>query len=538
MNSEEIKFENFRASDGMAGCVLIVDDDRALCKVYTRILEKNHYKVHLAHTLEDAKQLLSFRKFDTILADIFLGSEDGLKLLNNGVAHQADTPVIVITGEPSLKTATHALRLNAYDYLQKPISSHQLTHTVARAIELNNLRIEKKQIEKENQYYQRNLELMVAVKTANQKQAEQQIRDQNQFLTNIIESLTHPFMVIDANNYSTKIANSAARHSKIIQGCTCCHQLEHGADHPCPHDGDECVLKKVTAGKKSYHAERVHSNGAGEQHNYEVHAFPLFDQFGHVSQVIKYYIDITEKKRLETIAEAANLMDNLGYIFSGIRHEIGNPLNSVKMALSVLSKNLNNYDRTTIGEFINRSLTELLRVEYLLKALKNFSLFERPELESVNINKFMHNFLSLVQDDFEKKGIQITLNISTKANLIKIDHRVLHQVLLNLMTNSADALSNVEKPNIHILIIRESEWIQIQVIDNGCGISEEDMQNIFKPFFTSKPHGTGLGLVIVKKMVSKMFGSISIDSLKDKGTTVSIFFPEGDPGNDQNLACY
>jgi signal transduction histidine kinase len=282
--------------------------------------------------------------------------------------------------------------------------------------------------------------------------------------------------------------------------------------------------------KKAYHAERILSNEDGEQNNYEVHAFPLFDQSGHVSQVIKYYIDITEKKRLEAIAEAANLMDNLGYIFSGIRHEIGNPLNSVKMALSVLSKNLNHYDRKTMGEFINRSLSELLRVEYLLKALKNFSLFESPELESVNINQFMHGFLDLIQDDFEKKGIQITSDISTKTNLIEVDHRALHQVLLNLMTNSADALSKVKQPNIHISIICESEWIQIQVIDNGCGISKEDMHNIFKPFFTSKPHGTGLGLVIVKKMVSKMFGSITIESLKDKGTTVSIFFPTRSPG--------
>jgi signal transduction histidine kinase/DNA-binding response OmpR family regulator len=530
LNSEKFKSKNLRGSDNMISCVLIVDDDQSLCKAYTRILEKKHYEVHLAHTLEDAKQLLSCRKFDTVLADIFLGTEDGLSLLNEDLTHQTDTPVVVMTAEPSLQTATHALRLNAYDYLQKPISSHQLTHTVARAVELNNLRIEKKQIEKENQYYQRNLELMVAAKTANQKQAERKVREQNKFLTNILESLTYPFMVIDTDDYSIKIANSAARRSNIIHKCTGCRQLRNGKDHPCPHDGEACVPNEVIKSKKAYHAERILSNQDGEQHNYEVYAFPLFNQTGHVSQVIKYYIDITQKKRLETIAEAANLMDNLGYIFSGIRHEIGNPLNSVKMALSVLSKNLNQYDPKTMGEFINRSLSELLRVEYLLKALKNFSLFESPKLEPVNINQFMHNFLDLIQYDFEKKGIQITSDISIKTPLIKVDHRALHQVLLNLMTNSADALSNVKQPNIHISVIRESEWIQIQVMDNGCGISKEDMQNIFKPFFTSKSHGTGLGLVIVKKMVSKMFGSITIESLKDKGTTVSIFFPTRSPG--------
>ena len=91
------------------------------------------------------------------------------------------------------------------------------------------------------------------------------------------------------------------------------------------------------------HLEHVHEDENGNQSKEEVHAFPLFDDKGRVTQVIQYCIDITEKKRLEAVAEAANLMENLGFIFSGICHEIGNPINSIKMALSVLSNNLENY---------------------------------------------------------------------------------------------------------------------------------------------------------------------------------------------------
>jgi hypothetical protein len=76
------------------------------------------------------------------------------------------------------------------------------------------------------------------------------------------------------------------------------------------------------------------------------------------------------------------------------------------MALSVLDKNLDRYPRQTIREFVGRSLGELSRVEYLLKALKNFSMFETPQMEDVHLGTFMANFMSLVEEDFSRKGIQ------------------------------------------------------------------------------------------------------------------------------------
>ncbi len=84
-----------------------------------------------------------------------------------------------------------------------------------------------------------------------------------------------------------------------------------------------------------------------------------------------YLSDITEKMRLNAIAEAVNTMNNLGYIFSGIRHELGNPINSIKTTISVCKKNLQTYSKETISEFIDRVLSDITRVEILLKDLKN-----------------------------------------------------------------------------------------------------------------------------------------------------------------------
>jgi C4-dicarboxylate-specific signal transduction histidine kinase len=229
---------------------------------------------------------------------------------------------------------------------------------------------------------------------------------------------------------------------------------------------------------------------------------------------------------MEAVVEASNLANNLSYIFSGIRHEIGNPLNSIKMALSVLQKNLDSYDKETIGEFVDRSLTEVMRLEYLLKALKNYSLFETPDVQTVRIDKFMDNFIPLIKSDLEKKHIEIRTIFERRKMVAQVDARALHHVLLNLFINAADAVEDIEEPNITISVKRESPKIIIKVDDNGCGISKEGQANLFKPFLTTKPQGTGLGLVIVQKMLSSMDSSISINSTPKLGTTVTISLPE------------
>lgn len=237
--------------------------------------------------------------------------------------------------------------------------------------------------------------------------------------------------------------------------------------------------------------------------------------------------DITERKRMEAIVEATNLTENLGYIFSGIRHEIGNPVNSIKMALTVLQKHLDSYDKETIAEFTSRSLEEVARLEYLLKALRNYSLFEKPLVQDVELYEFMDNFIPLVKSDLESKGIEVRTKFVHEKLIALTDIRALHHVLLNLITNAADAVAGEEKPYITIAVKKGPSSIIIKVDDNGCGIANEDQVSIFTPFYTSKPQGTGLGLSIVKKMLTAMNSQISVESIEGFGTTATITLPEG-----------
>jgi signal transduction histidine kinase len=237
--------------------------------------------------------------------------------------------------------------------------------------------------------------------------------------------------------------------------------------------------------------------------------------------------DITEKRRLESIAEAVNSMENISYVFSGIRHELGNPINSIKMTLSVLKKNLNEYSTNAVERFVDRAMTEISRVEYLLQALKSFSIFESPNIQNINLQDFLIRLISLVQSDLRESGININKVIDPASEAIKADPRLLHQVMLNLITNASDALDNRENPGIIIRTKNINGNVGITVEDNGCGMSEEMQTNLFKPFYTTKSRGTGLGLMITLKMVTLMKGEMEIKSTKDVGTKVTVFFPEG-----------
>ncbi len=235
--------------------------------------------------------------------------------------------------------------------------------------------------------------------------------------------------------------------------------------------------------------------------------------------------DITEKSRLESIAQAANTMDNIGFIFSGIRHEIGNPLNSLKMALSVLKQSSENIPPKMLKEYIDRGLADIGRMEYLLKSLKTFTMYDHVDLKDMPLVEFMDKFISLVDRDFHSYGIRIKTEIPLDIALVRIDERALHQALLNIFNNAADALKDQRVPVISIRAEVCDQLVQLVIDDNGCGIFAEQLKYLFQPFNTSKPNGNGLGLVITRKLLAMMNSDIDIVSQSGQGTKVTIRLP-------------
>ncbi|MDA8087104.1 MAG: PAS domain S-box protein [Nitrospiraceae bacterium] len=306
--------------------------------------------------------------------------------------------------------------------------------------------------------------------------------------------------------------------------------------------GRSGILDMADPKVKLYLEERARSGKArgevtclrknGEKIPCEHSAAVFRDKSGN-TRVSVIFRDISEKKRLESIAEALNMMDNIGYVFSGIRHELGNPLNTTKFNLDILKRQYRTLPGEKIGDYIDRALEGVARIEFLLKSLKSFNLFEEVKSDCVSLRAFLDNFLAMAKADFLAKGIKIKSCLSPSAERAHMDERAFNHALLNVFSNAADALEGVPEPVITVKTSGLEDMILVTVEDNGPGMTGEQMRNLFKPFHTTKPKGTGLGLVIVKKMMSKMKGGIEVTCESGKGTVVSLFLPACTPPNGQ-----
>lgn len=250
------------------------------------------------------------------------------------------------------------------------------------------------------------------------------------------------------------------------------------------------------------------------------------DPGGEIANYVYIKHDVTEKKRLQSIAESVKTMESIGYVFSGLRHEIGNPINSLKMIYGVLRNRLDSLPADAVRSYLEQMMSEVARVEHLLRALKHFSLFQTQASQDLRVGDFLDNFLPLVKEDFDRKGIRINISVDRDAQGVRADPWALQQCLLNVLNNSADALKDRPDPVVSLSVSRQAGTVLIAVRDNGCGIPEKMMKNLYRPFSTTKEHGMGLGLVIVKKMLANMNGTIDVESTKDVGTVVTITVPE------------
>lgn len=299
-----------------------------------------------------------------------------------------------------------------------------------------------------------------------------------------------------------------------------------------PADGGEqpdwpAMLAAAAQGGQ-WHGERRSRHRDGSFYEEAVAVVPVRDGSSPVGSFCVIRRDQTEKKRLKAIAEAANLMENVGFVFSGVRHELANPLNSLKMALSVLRRQMDSLSREKIREFLDRSMGEISRMEYLLSALKNFNLLEEQRPAPLDLAAFAEKFTRLHEQDLRQKGIRLELRTEELGPLRALaDERALHQVLLNLLTNSVNALRKQPQPVIAITLARSKpRCIQLRFADNGCGISAQVRRQLFTPFFTTRINGTGLGLTLVKKMLTAMNGTVTMDGREGEGAWAVITLPE------------
>jgi PAS domain S-box-containing protein len=481
--------------------ILIVEDSEDDCLLVLRELRRGGYDpVHeRVETPEAMRSALVNRKWDIVVADFILPKFSGLAALALIKESGLDLPFIIVSGNIGEDTAVGAMRAGANDYILKG-NLKRLVPAVERELREAVVRRDRKRIE-----------------------------DERNRLSAAVESAAEAVVITEPSSGMIQYVN---RGFEQMTGYTReevlghnLHLLESGQQ------GDRFYqeLRESIERDGFWRGQMVSKKKDGTEYYEDCAISPVRGPSGEILNYLSLKRDITEKLRLESIAESVNAMNSIGYIFSGVRHEIGNPINSINMLLGILSSKLPHLSQEAIRDYLDRITGQISRVEFLLRSFKSFNMYETQEPQHLWVASFMELFLPLVRDDLEKKGITLDLKLDPGADRLYADPRALQQVLVNLITNAVDAFCERDHPMIALSVSALDGFVHIAVKDNGCGIAEDKMMDLFKPFYTTKASGTGLGLVIVKKMITRMNGTIAIESRKDIGTVVTISLPEGPP---------
>ena len=354
------------------------------------------------------------------------------------------------------------------------------------------------------------------------KLAEKQLKDKNAFLTDIIESLTHPFYVIDAGTCEVKLSNSAARLLGVKDSYTC-YQLTHRRDKPCTGDEDICPLEEVKRTKKPVTVEHVHYDSDGNPKNVEVHAYPIFDDEGNVTQMIEYSLDITERKKMERLKDE---------FVNTVSHELRNPIAIIKQSLYLLAGKEG--DRIA-GESIKTMeilKNNVSRLELLVNDILDYQKLTAGMAEFVKERQDLNKLVKQVADEMSplagEKGLELAAELAADVPELVFDKVRITQVLMNLLSN---AVKFTGAGRIKITVERCGGEVKVSVRDTGIGIRPEDMHLLFQSFTQirgkedGRYHGTGLGLVICKNIVEHHGGRIWAESEYGKGSTFSFTLP-------------
>ena len=215
-------------------------------------------------------------------------------------------------------------------------------------------------------------------------------------------------------------------------------------------------------------------------------------------------------------------------------HEINNPLTPIQLSAERIKKRFSASKGEDLNFITASTDTIVNQVEVLREMVNAFGKFaEQPKLkiERINIPKIIDEAIGLYSKDH--KAIQFSSKYTDKA-FIHGDQKKLRQILNNLLKNSIDALSDIEKPRITVatrdIQISNTAFLELSIEDNGIGFTEETVSKVFEPYVSTKPKGKGLGLAIVKNIVDEHQGHIAIKN-NQKGASVIITIPVNQPPN-------
>jgi len=246
------------------------------------------------------------------------------------------------------------------------------------------------------------------------------------------------------------------------------------------------------------------------------------DQVGHV-MILR---DITKSRRTALQTIESERLNALTLLAAGVAHEIGNPLNSLHIHLQLMERAVQKlYDgaKSELQQSIDVARSEVSRLDSIVTQFLRAIRPSRPQFHPENVNMLVEDAVRFFAPEIQDRDIVVEQELRSDLPLLQLDRDQMKQAFYNVIKNSLEAMKR--RGTLRILTDTDDTHVLITFVDTGGGMSAENLSRVFEPYFTTKPSGTGLGLLIVRRIVREHGGELSIESGKDKGLTLTIRLP-------------
>ena len=234
-------------------------------------------------------------------------------------------------------------------------------------------------------------------------------------------------------------------------------------------------------------------------------------------QTIVYIHDVTAERRRTEEELQSGAIKAVSDLAAGVAHEIGNPLNAIALSLQLVKR-----DPTDVGS-IDAGLAQLKRLDGIIRDFLTALRPRKPNLMPGSVADPLKRCLAVLKPQFEERQIAVTLDIPAALPNVALDADQMEQVFFNLLKNALEALK--DGGTIDITLDSDDQNVTIAFRDNGIGMDTEQFAHLFEPYRTTKEKGTGLGLMVSKRIVTEHGGTIAAESKIGEGTTFTIILP-------------
>jgi PAS domain S-box-containing protein len=213
---------------------------------------------------------------------------------------------------------------------------------------------------------------------------------------------------------------------------------------------------------------------------------------------------------------------------AGVAHELGNPLNSLTIHLQLIERKLKKLvdqaEAAKLAESLQVCQGEVQRLDGIITHFLEAVRPQKPELNELDLLELVEEVLRVQEAELSDRKIEVNVDVSHDLPAILGDRGQIKQVFFNVIKNAMEAM----QPGGHLRVFarRDDEFVYLQFVDTGSGISEEELSKVFQAYYTTKKEGHGLGMMIVQRILREHGGHINIESRKDVGTAITLQFPQ------------